>query len=117
MRPPELASPAPLTALAALRPCQLYAYHQPRPTRTQGHHRYPVYLQNRVFGRIALPELLWLCGTCHDSVHDWISWLLGEARKPDPEPGRLAKTEARRTVDWYLQEMAAREPTPPPAAV
>lgn len=95
------------TAQASVHPCGLYAYHQPRPSRTQGHHRHPVFLQNRLYGRIRLPELLWLCGLCHDSVHDWLSWLLGEARKPDPEPGRLAKAEADRTFRWYQAELAA----------
>lgn len=89
-------------AQAAEKPCQLYAHSDsPRPTRTQGHHRHPVYLQNRVYGEIRDPELLWLCGLCHDSVHDWIGWLLGESRRPEPEPGWKAKAEAQRTVDWY----------------
>jgi hypothetical protein len=92
----------PRTAQAAERPCELYAHsNSPRPTRTQGHHRHPVYLQNRVYGGIRDPELMWLCGLCHDSVHDWISHLLGEAREPNPHPGRLAKAEAERTVAWY----------------
>lgn len=90
-------------AQAADRPCELYAHSgSPRPTRTQGHHRRPVYLQNRLYGQIRDPELLWLCGLCHDSVHDWIGWLLGESRRPEPEPGFKAKAEARRAVDWYL---------------
>jgi len=92
---------APLTATAAHRPCGLHAYHAPRPSRTQGHHRHPVYLQERVYGRTRDPELLWLCGTCHDSVHEWLSFLLDEARRPDPEPGRLAKAEAERSYAWY----------------
>lgn len=93
------------TATAASRPCQLYAHsHPPRPTRTQGHHRHPVYLQNRLYGQIVLPELMWLCGLCHDSVHDVIGWLLGESRKPDPMPGHKAVAEARRTVSWYWTE-------------
>lgn len=90
------------SARATEQPCELYAYHSPRPSRTQGHHRHPVYLQNRVYGRIRDADLTWLCGTCHDNVHEWLSWLLGEARRPDPEPGRKAKTEARRSLDWYL---------------
>ena len=95
------------TATASDRPCELYAHTAaPIPTRTQGHHRHPVYLQNRIYGRIADPELMWLCGLCHDSVHDWVSWLLGEARQPVPEPGRRAKAEAQRTVDWYREASA-----------
>lgn len=99
---------APATATASSRPCELYRYHAPAPVRTQGHHRHPVYLQNRLFGRIVDNELLWVCGTCHDSVHEWVAYLLGEARRPSPEPGRLAKAEAERTVDWYRAQLAAR---------
>jgi hypothetical protein len=94
------------TAKAAERPCELYEYHAPRPSRTQGHHRHPVYLQNRVYGRIRDPELAWLCGTCHDAVHDWLSYLLGEARKPNPVPGRKARAEAQRTYEWWLSVQA-----------
>lgn len=102
----------PRTAPAADRPCQLYAHTDPPiPARTQGHHRHPVYLQNRVYGQIRDPELMWLCGTCHDNVHEVIGWLLGETRKPSPMPGRKAFTEARRTVDWYWAE-EAKQATP-----
>jgi hypothetical protein len=90
------------TARAAEKPCQLYAHTtSPIPSRTQGHHRHPVYLQNRLYGSIRDPEMLWLCGLCHDSVHDMISWLLGEGRQPNPMPGYNAIREARRTVDWF----------------
>lgn len=100
----------PSEALAAERPCQLYAHTaSPIPTRTQGHHRRPQYLQRRVHdGQVLDQELMYLCGLCHDSVHDWISWLLGEARVPRPEPGWKAKAEARATVDWYLAAMLER---------
>lgn len=97
------------TATATEKPCQLYAYHHPRPSRTQGHHRHPVYLQNRVYGRIRDSELMWLCGTCHDSCHEQISYLLGEGRKPDPPVGRFARYEAQRTVDWYREAVASKE--------
>lgn len=73
-----------------------------RPSRTQGHHRRPVYLQNRKYGRIVHPELIWLCGTCHDNVHDWLSWLLGEARQSDPIPPPRAIREAEETYEWYM---------------
>lgn len=97
----SLAVPA-YEAQAAEKPCALYAHSSsPVPTRTQGHHRHPVYLQNRVYGEIRDTELLFLCGLCHDSVHDWIGWLLGESRRPDPEPGWKAKAEAQRALDWY----------------
>lgn len=101
MRPPGPVVTEPRTARAADKPCELYSYHAPAVVRTQGHHMHPVYLQNRLYGRIQDPELKWLCGSCHDAVHEWIGWLLGETRRPVPEPGRLAKAEAQRTVDWY----------------
>ena len=100
--------PEPRTARAADKPCQLHRYHSPKVVRTQGHHRKPVYLQNRVYGRIRDPELLWSCGTDHDSIHAWLDWLLGEAEKPDPEPGRNVKAEARAAFDWYTAAMAAK---------
>lgn len=96
------------TARAADKPCALYRYHAPQVVRTQGHHTRPVYLQNRVYGRIQDPDLMWLCGSCHDAVHEGISWMLGEARKPEPMPGRLALAEARRTVAWYQAALAAK---------
>lgn len=99
------------TAQASERPCQLHRYHWPRPVRTQGHHRRPVYLQRRLYGRIVDNELLWSCGTDHDSIHAWLDWLLGEARKPDPEPGRRLKAEAQSAYDWYIA--AQKERTSP----
>ena len=97
--------PEPRTAQATQKPCELYAHtDSPHPSRTQYHHRHPVYLQNRVYGEIrdaAGDKMIWLCGLCHDSVHDVIGWLLGETRKPDPMPGRNAIAEAKRTVAWY----------------
>jgi hypothetical protein len=98
----------PRTAHASQRPCELYAHSgSPRPTRTQGHHRHPVYLQNRVYGQIRDPELLWVCGLCHDSIHAYLDWLLGDASKPDPMPGWRVKQEAARTVLWYLRVSGA----------
>lgn len=100
----------PRTARAGDQPCQLYAHTAaPVPSRTQGHHRHPVYLQNRVYGQIRDPELLWVCGTDHDNLHELISWLLGEGREPKPMPGRKALAEARRTVTWYLSAKAQEE--------
>lgn len=96
----------PLTATAATQPCQLYRYHWPTPIRTQYHHSKPVYLQNRLYGRIVHPADFWVCGTCHDSIHETIDWLLREGRKPDPMPGRKVLAKARQAVDWYLQEAA-----------
>jgi hypothetical protein len=83
----------------------LYAYHWPKPIRTQYHHSHPVYLQNRVFGRIVDPPDLWVCGTCHDSLHETIDWLLGEGREPSPKPGRKVLARAQATVDWYYEQL------------
>lgn len=100
---------APLTAPATSKPCQLYAHGvAPRPTRTQGHHRYPEYLQKRLWGETLVDDLLWVCGLCHDSIHDVIGWLLGESRMPDPMPGYKTLAEARRTIHWYQSEERAR---------
>lgn len=98
----------PSEATAAEHPCQLVGYHAPTVVRTQGHHRRPQYLQRRVWGEVRDQSILWVCGSCHDSIHEWIGWLLGESRRPNPEPGRLAKAEAQRTVDWYRAELAAQ---------
>ena len=89
-------------ATAASKPCELYAYHQPTVTRTQGHHVIAEFLQRRVHGRPVIPDLMWLCGSCHDSVHEWLSWLLGEARRPDPVPPPRARVLAQTAYDWYL---------------
>lgn len=100
-----------IAAPAADKPCQLHRHHAPTVVRTQGHHRHPVYLQNRLYGRIVLPELLWVCGTCHDSIHAWLDWLLRDARRPNPEPGRLVKAEAQRTFAWYQAAVVVKEET------
>lgn len=94
----------PRTATAAQHPCELHRYHAPAPTRTQFHHTKPVYLQNRLYGEIVYGPELWVCGSCHDSIHEWLGFLLGETRRPDPEPGRYAKEQAQATFDWYMAE-------------
>lgn len=96
---------SPRTATAGEHPCEVYMYHAPVPVRTQFHHTKPVYLQNRLYGQIMYGPELWVCGTCHDSIHEWIGWLLGESRKPSPEPGWKIKHIAQETVDWYLDEL------------
>lgn len=98
-------------AQAALKPCVLYAYHAPAPVETEGHHWRPVYLQNRLYGKIVDNTLIWLCGNCHSAVHAWLYYLMGERRRPDPEPGRKAKAEAERTLTWYQEALAAKQTT------
>lgn len=91
------------TAFAAEKPCTLVAYHAPTPVMTEYHHSRPVYLQNKLWGQIRFPADTWLCSNCHDAVHAWIYFLLGE-RKAPPNIGRAAKAEAERTVAWFLAE-------------
>lgn len=93
------------TAPAADKPCELYADHgSALPAVTQGHHIYPVYLQNRKYGGIRHGDLIWLCGTCHDNTHAWLYHLMGERRLPNPEPPRRSKALAQRAYDWYISE-------------
>lgn len=107
-----MTTPAPRTARADDKPCSLYAHScAPIPARTQGHHRHPVYLQNRVYGQIRDSELMYVCGTCHDNIHEVIGWLLGESREPSPMPGWKTHREAERTVDWYRAALAEKEST------
>ena len=87
----------------AERPCELYKRHAPIPTLTEGHHIHPVFLQNRLYGNIQDNTLKYLCSNCHDSVHEWLYWLLGQ-RKNEPRVGRLAKAEAERTYAWFIAE-------------
>lgn len=102
--PADLQNP-PRTAMASEQPCQVYEYHAPHPVRTQFHHTKPVYLQNRLYGEILYGPELWVCGTCHDSIHEWLGWLLGESRKPSPEPGWKIKQIAEATYEWYHSEL------------
>ena len=93
------------TAQATAHPCELHDYHAPAPVVTEGHHWKPVYLQNRLYGRIVDSTLTWLCSNCHEAVHAWLYYLMGERRRPNPDPGRKAKAEAQRTYEWFLAEM------------
>jgi len=85
-------------------PCQLRKTHTPMPIRTQSHHRWPEYLQRRLWGSTRLDERIALCGTDHDSLHAWIAFLLGEQRKPKKNPGLLVTAEAARVVAWFQAE-------------
>lgn len=99
------------TASATLRPCEMYVDHGSSvPVITQGHHVYPVFLQNRKYGQIQDGTLQFLCGTCHDSVHAWLYWLLGERAQPAPTPPR-ARLLAQRAYDWYVS-VEPVSPTP-----
>lgn len=95
--------PAPAKAFAPDQPCQLVSYHAPTPVMTEHHHQRPVFLQNRLYGRIVYGPSLWVCSSCHDAIHAWLYWLLGERARP-PYIGRAAAAEAQRTYDWYITE-------------
>lgn len=98
----------PLGALASERPCALYAHSGgSRPSLTQGHHIYPIYLQNRKYGKIQNGELMFLCGTCHDNVHTWLYWIMGERKLYTPESPPRAKALAKRAQDWFNEPVAA----------
>ena len=90
-------------ALSGEKPCELYKYHKPYPAITEGHHWNPVFLQNRLWGKIHNNNLIWLCPTCHSNVHAWLDWLLGE-RKSKPSVPMRARAEAERTLRWYISE-------------
>lgn len=100
-------APAPRTAFFADQPCQLVSYHAPEPVMTEHHHQHPVYMQQRLYGRIVDGPSLWVCSNCHDSVHAWVYWLTGERHQPQ-RIGRAAKAEAERTYEWWLSELAAK---------
>lgn len=100
------APPAPRSAFADEQKCQLVAYHAPAPVMISHHHTKPEYLQLRLWGEVRFGPDLWVCSNCHDAVHAWLYWLMGERREP-PQIGRAAKAEAERTFAWYTAEAAA----------
>lgn len=93
-------------ASAADKPCSMYLDHgSSPPIRTQGHHIYPEYLQRRLWGKVSLTERIWLCGTCHDSIHAWLDHLLGEAYQP-PNPPLRIKRHVEMVYAWYRQHQS-----------
>lgn len=98
----DVALLSPIVAPAAFQPCALYKDHGSAvPSVTQGHHIRPVYLQNRKYGKIQDGTLVYLCGTCHDNVHAWLYWIMGERSKPNPEPPPRAKAMAAEAHAWF----------------
>lgn len=71
--------------------------------RTQGHHIYPMYLQRELWGQVRFHQLAWSCGTCHDSIHAWVDYLLRGYRSDIP-PARLRR-EAERVAVWFSTEL------------
>lgn len=99
----DLPTSSPTKAAAVDHPCELLKYHGMVVTLTEYHHSKPVFLQNRLYGQIRYGADIYLCANCHDSVHEWLYWLLGE-RRAMPHVGRNARREAERTYTWYLAE-------------
>lgn len=94
------------TALATLHPCEWYRDHgSSKPTRTQGHHANPQYLQIELWGEVRDDTIVWSCGTCHDSIHAWIYHLMRGWQAVEP-PARL-RIEAERVQAWYHEQVAA----------
>lgn len=92
--------------------CELVGYHAPAVVITEYHHQKPVFLQNRVYGHVKYGPSLWVCSNCHEAIHAWLYWLLGERKKP-VNVGRAAKAEAERTHAWYLAEKEPDQPVAP----
>ena len=84
-------------------PCTLVAYHAPTPVMTEYHHTRPVFLQDRLYGRIVYGPDKWVCSNCHDAIHAWLYHLLGMWERPT-YMGRAARLEAERTFEWYRAE-------------
>ncbi len=93
------------TAFFEDRPCVLLAYHAPRPVMTEFHHSKPSFLQMRLYGKLFYGPDTYYCSNCHDSVHAWLYWLLGERSKP-PYMGRAAMASAKSIFEWYTSERA-----------
>lgn len=105
MTAPRLTVVQPKTANAADKPCQMYLDHgSARPIRTQGHHKFPQALQIRLWGEVRLHDIIWLCGTCHDNIHSYLDFLLGEQYEP-PVPPFRALQQAKGVHRWYTEEL------------
>lgn len=104
----ELDKP-PLAAQAWLRPCELYVNHgSATPVITQGHHLHPQYMQMEVYGEIRDLELLYVCGTCHDSIHAWLYWLTGARALPQSHVPQRAQERAAQAYRWYIKAKAEK---------
>lgn len=94
----------PQTASSQQRPCEVHGYHWPPIVETEGHHTYPVYLQNRVYGKIVHPHLTWICDNGHKTVHAWLSYLLGERKyAPHRRGTKKEMVLVQEAFDWYKE--------------
>lgn len=96
-------TPAPARAFWGDQTCELVTYHAPEPVMVEYHHQKPVFLQNTLYGKVIYGPSLWVCSNCHDAVHAWLYYLLGEHRAP-ARIGYAARREAERTFAWFNSE-------------
>ena len=95
----------PRTAFYEDHPCQLVRFHAPRPVITEYHHTKPEYLQKRLYGHTVYGPDLWVCSNCHEAIHAWLYFLMGERKEPQ-HVGRSAKRSAEATLKWFISEKA-----------
>lgn len=95
------------TAQFTEHPCELVKYHAPTPVMTEFHHRKPVFLQNKLYGKIVYGADLWVCSNCHDAIHAWLYFMLGMWKEPT-HIGRAAKAEAVNAYEWFTSEWLAK---------
>lgn len=96
----------PRTMAYAERPCVCVGDHRPLPETVELHHLHPQFDQRRLWGEVRDKELVPLCGTAHNNVHVYLSWLLaqheGKAVGVRPTVGyyhvRIAKEGLRRIL-------------------
>jgi hypothetical protein len=88
--------------------CRCCKRHTPRPVYTEGHHVFPRYLQEQVYGDEVVRDgtLEYLCPTAHRAVHAVIDATL-EGRKP-PRVGRRVRAVALDGVARYRRALAVR---------
>lgn len=104
----KISLPKPRLARADVRPCEVHGYHWPPYIETEGHHIFPVYLQNKVYGKIVKPDLVWTCDTGHKNMHAWLSYLLGERKvRPFRNCTQREREYVMKAVTWFTGEMAA----------
>lgn len=90
-------------AFATDKPCALVGYHAPLPVMTEHHHSKPSYLQTRLYGKVVYAADIYYCSNCHDAVHAWTYWLMGERQMP-MNMGRNAKAAGQAIYDWFNAE-------------
>lgn len=84
------------------RGCVLHRIHFPKPSRTHQHHRFPKYLQLRIWPTVRHPQVVDVCPTGHDDVHAALDAIF--AGRPIPKGvGRKERELAHEAVMLYTQ--------------